>query len=134
MNHRFHTPLLSAEALRWLGLGLALSSALALLACASAPPPTDQLAVATAAVAHAATAGGPEMAPLEMGLARDKLARARQALAAGDNAGALALAQQAQLDAQLAESKAETLKARQSAAALQESDRVLREEMARKKP
>lgn len=111
----------------WIGLA-------ALAGCATTPPPTDQLAVSTAALTHATNAGSGEYAPLEMSLAQDKLGRARTALAAKDNGTALALAQQAQLDAQLAESKAESIKARKSAEALQDAARALREEMGRKAP
>lgn len=106
---------------------------LTLAACATkAPPPTEQMAVANAALAHAVGAGGAEFAPTEMAMARDKMNRANLAMASKDNDTALALAQQAQLDAQLAEAKAEAVKARKSAVALQEASRVLREEMARK--
>jgi len=104
---------------------------LALAACASTPPPTSEMAVATAALAHAVTAGSAEFAPAEMALARDKLARANLALAAGKNDSALVLAQQVQLDAQLAEAKAESEKANRSATALKDAARALREEMAR---
>ena len=121
---------------RWLNPGTALAAAtvLALGACASAPVPTEQLAVTTAAVAQAVSAGGQELAPTEMGAARDKLVRAHLAVAAKDNEQALRLAQQAQLDAQLAASKAEAVKARKAQSELDEAARVLREEMARKKP
>jgi len=114
-------------------LGLTLVAAvLALGACAtSVPPPTSQMAVANAALAHAVGAGSAELAPVEMAMARDKMSRANLALAAEKNEEALALAQQAQLDAQLAEAKAEAVKARKSAVALQEANRALREEMAR---
>jgi hypothetical protein len=101
-------------------------------ACASPPAPTNQMAVSNAALAHAAAAGSTEYAPREMGMAREKMGRANVALAAKDNDAALSLAQQAQLDAQLAESKTETAKARKSAEALDEASRVLREEMSRK--
>jgi septal ring factor EnvC (AmiA/AmiB activator) len=114
---------------------LAGTAAMALLgACASTPPPTDQMAVSTAALAHAASAGSAELAPIETSMARDKLARARNAIANNDNDLALDLAQQAQVDAQLAESKAESIKARKSAEAVQEANRALREELARKTP
>lgn len=113
----------------WLG-----AATLALSACASAPVPTEQLAVTTAAVANAVSAGGQELAPTEMSAARDKLVRAHLAVAAKDNGQALRLAQQAQVDAQLAESKAEATKARKAQTELQEAARVLREEMARKAP
>ena len=106
-------------------------------ACATTPVPTEQLAVTTAAVANAVSAGGQELAPVEMGSARDKLVRAHLAVAAKDNGQALRLAQQAQVDAQLAESKAGTLKAQKAQKAqaeLLEAARVLREEMGRKVP
>ena len=121
---------------RWLRPGTAVLAAtvLTLGACATTPVPTEQLAVTTAAVAHAVSAGGQELAPTEMGAARDKLVRAHLAVAAKDNGQALRLAQQAQVDAQLAESKAEALKARKAQAELLEAARVLREEMGRKMP
>ena len=121
---------------RWLRPGIAVLAAtvLALGACATSPVPTEQLAVTTAALAHAVSAGGQELAPTEMGAARDKLVRAHLAVAAKDNDQALRLAQQAQVDAQLAGSKAEALKAQKAQAELLEAARVLREEMGRKVP
>jgi hypothetical protein len=123
-------PILSRRAA--LLTGAALTALLG--ACASTPPPTDQIAVSTAALAHAAGAGSAELAPMETSMARDKLVRARAALANNDNDLALALAQQAQVDAQLAESKTESIKARKTAEAMQEANRALREELARKTP
>ena len=113
-------------------LALALAATLALAACASVPPPTEQMAVTTAAVAHAVGAGGPEHAPVEMRLARDKLQRANVAMTAKEHDTARRLALEAQLDAQLAEAKAESIKARKAADALSEGSRVLREELDRK--
>lgn len=114
------------------GIALVLGSALVLAACASTPPPNERMAVATAAVAHAAAAGGPEFAPVEMRMARDKLQRATVAMTGKDHATADTLAEQAQLDAQLAEAKAESAKARKAADAVSEGSRVLREELDRK--
>jgi membrane-bound lytic murein transglycosylase B len=115
------------------GSALVLGCALVLAACASAtPPPNERMAVATAAVAHAAAAGGPEFAPVEMRMARDKLQRATVAMTGKDHATADSLAEQAQLDAQLAEAKAESAKARKAADAVSEGSRVLREELDRK--
>ena len=119
------------QLLRSAGLAVAV---LTIAGCASAPVPTEQLAVTTAAVAQAVSAGGQELAPTEMSAARDKLVRAHLAVAAKDNEQALRLAQQAQVDAQLAGSKAEAMKARKAQAELQEAARVLREEMGRKVP
>jgi septal ring factor EnvC (AmiA/AmiB activator) len=101
-------------------------------ACASTPPPTEQMAVAAAAVTHAMNAGAQEAAPGDMRTARDKLERAKQAVANKENALALNLAQQAQLDAQLAEAKAHADKARKAAEAVQDGNSALREEMNRK--
>jgi len=113
----------------------ALASATALLAaCASTPPPTAQVAVSAAAVNHAAGAGAPELAPVEMRLARDKLQRANVAMTTKDYGQALALAQEAQVDAQLAEAKAHSSKARKAAEEVREDGRVLREEIERKSP
>lgn len=115
----------------WLVAALG-GAVLALAACASpTPPPTAQMAVANAAVAHAAAAGSAEYAPAELAMARDKMARANVALAARDHDAAMTLAQQAQLDAQVAEAKTEAEKARKAAVAMQEAGRALREEMAR---
>jgi septal ring factor EnvC (AmiA/AmiB activator) len=117
----------------FLPCGLA-ASALLLVACAGMPPPTDQMAVSAAAVMHAAAAGATELAPLELSQARDKMTRAQAAIVAKEYPTALALAQQAQLDAQLAEAKAESAKAAKAAQALQDAGTALRDEMARKAP
>ena len=88
--------------------------------------------MSTAAVANATAAGSTELAPAEMTSARQKLDRANAAMAAKDYPLALALAQQSQVDAQLAEAKARSTQTSQAAAELQEASRVLREEIARK--
>ena len=107
---------------------------LTVAACASTPPPTEQLAVATAAVSHANAAGAQTLAPTEMDMARDKLRRANLALAAQEHDRARQLAQQAQVDALLAEAKAESARARKAAEEVQAASRALREEMGRKAP
>jgi len=120
---------------RTIGLaGLLAITAVLLGACATAPPPIEQMAVSNAALKHAASADAGALAPAEMSLARDKMARAEQAVTAKEYERALVLAQQAQLDAQLAEAKAEAAKSRKAADALLESSRVLREEMSRQSP
>jgi Domain of unknown function (DUF4398) len=111
------------------GIGLA---AAVLAGCASVPAPTEQVAVSKAAVANAVGAGGPEFASVEMRAAQEKLNGANQAMAAEDFERARWLAEQAQVDAQLAVAKARSAKARQAANALQEDSRVLREELDRK--
>jgi hypothetical protein len=122
-----HTPTVRhlVSALALLGVGL-------LGACASTPPPpTEQLAVSNAAVVSATGAGATELAPTELRTARDKLARANAAVVSDDNASALTLAQQAQVDARLAEAKSRAIKAQKAASELGEGNRVLREEMER---
>jgi 5-bromo-4-chloroindolyl phosphate hydrolysis protein len=111
-------------------LGLATMTMLA-AGCASLPAPTDQIAVANASLANAISAGGIELAPVEMRLAREKMERANQAMVAKDYDQARALAEQAEVDAQLAVSKTRYAKAKQAASALQEDSRVLREEINR---
>lgn len=81
---------------------------IALLGCAGEPPPNAQLAVARAAVGEASRSGAVEHAPEDLSTARDKLARAEEAIKAGDNADARRLADEASMDAQLATAKART--------------------------
>jgi hypothetical protein len=104
-----------------------------LLACASTPPPTAQVAVSTAAVANAVSAGGPALAPAEMKTARDKLDRANAAMLAKNYDAALSLAQEAQVDAGVAQAKAQSVKAQKAADAVREDSRALSEELERKK-
>jgi hypothetical protein len=105
---------------------------LALGACASnKTPATADVAVSRAAVANATSAGAADLAPEEMKSAREKMMRANQALAAKDYKLAQDLAAQAQADAQLAQSKANSAKATSAADELQQSIRVLRDEVNR---
>jgi Domain of unknown function (DUF4398) len=105
---------------------------LALGACASnKTPATADVAVSRAAVANATSAGAADLAPEEMKSAREKMMRANQALAAKDYKLAQDLAAQAQADAQLAQSKANSAKATTAADELQQSIRVLRDEVNR---
>lgn len=102
--------------------------ALALMAgCASAPQPTEQMAVARSAVDSASAEHATEHAPLAMQAAQKKLRQAEAALATGDNAQARRLAEQAEVDALLAERTARTARAERAAAEVQESIRALRE-------
>jgi len=105
---------------------------LGLAACASQrTPAVADVAVSRSAVESATSAGAAELAPDEMQSARDKLMRANQALAAKDYRTAQDLATQASADAKLAQSKANSAKATNAANELQESIRVLRDELSR---
>lgn len=105
---------------------------LGLTACASdKTPATADVAVSRAAVANATSAGAADLAPAEMQAAREKMMRANKALEAKDYKLAQDLAAQASADAQLAQSKANSTKATAAADELQQSIRVLREELNR---
>lgn len=108
-------------------------AALALMfGCASMKAPaTADVAVSKAAVDNAAGAGGVEYAPVEMNAAREKLAQANKAMTVKDYKLARELATQAEADAKLAQSKANSAKAQQASDALQDDIRVLREELDR---
>jgi len=118
------------NALNRLALLPALCAALA--ACSGMKTPaTAEVASSRTAVESAASSGAPELAPAEMAMARDKMLRANQALAAKDYRTAQDLALQAQADARLAQSKAGSAKATEAANKLQDDIRVLREELDR---
>lgn len=100
--------------------------------CASVPKPTEQIAVSNSAITNAVRAGGGEYAPTELKSAQDKMAQANRAMDKEDYEDARRFAEQAQVDARLAEKKAESAKAQKAAIALGEDIRVLREEINRK--
>ena len=120
--------------LRLLAVVAACAAVVLLDGCATAPPPVEQMAVAEAAVQRANTASTTENAAAELGIAVNKLARARSAQAAGDNLTARRLADEAVLDAQVAELHAQTMRSTKAARETEDAARVLREEIARKAP
>ncbi|GBC57309.1 DUF4398 domain-containing protein [Stutzerimonas stutzeri] len=75
-----------------------------LAGCASDPAPTAQLQLSEQAVAQARSMEA-SRAHEELALAESKLGAARAALQAGDNRQARMLAEQAELDARLAEAR-----------------------------
>ena len=111
----------------------AAAGVLVLAACTSPQkaPATADVAVSRNAVENAVSAGAAELAPAEITVAREKMLRASQALAARDYKLARELAIQAQADAKLAQSKANSAKASAAANALDADLRVLREEVER---
>lgn len=81
------------------------------LACASTPPPTDTISNADMALRLAEQAGAAEYALLEMRIAREKLDEARSLVQKGGDeelAEARRLAEEALVQAQLAEQTART--------------------------
>lgn len=96
------------------------------------PPPTQQVTMATQAIAQAETSGAFEFAPLELKSARDKLSQAQRAMEKEDNLKARRLADEATIDANLAEAMARSAKAQKTVEELKENIRALREEVDRK--
>jgi uncharacterized protein DUF4398 len=100
-------------------------------ACASTPIPNEKIAVAKASVARAEQAGAPELAPVEMAAARDKLARAEKAAADRNAEPATQLAEQANVDAELAEATARQQRSHKAALEFDASMQALRSESMR---
>lgn len=105
--------------------------AIGLAACASTPIPNEKIAVAKESVQRAEQSGAPELAPVEMGTARDKLARAEKAEADHEALPATQLAEQATVDARLAEATAQQQRSRKAAMEFDASMQALRSESMR---
>ena len=100
--HNYHE---CSQTLARVGL-LPLAGIIILMAgCASMPAPTEQIAVSKAALTCATSAGSNEYAPVELKSATEKMNAAEKAMAKEDYIEAQRLAEQAQLDAKLAETK-----------------------------
>jgi hypothetical protein len=103
-----------------------------LAGCAvQAPAPEKQVTLATQSIAQAEKSGAVEFAPVELKSARDKLSQAKLAMDKEENLKAKRLADEAMVDANLAEAKARSAKSQKVVEELQESIRVLREELNR---
>ena len=113
------------------GALLGAAFALAAAGCASTPIPNEKLAVAKASVQRAEQAGGVEYAPVQMQAAREKLARAEKAAADRDALPATQLAEEANVDAELAEATAHQGHAHKAAQDLDASLESLRQESGR---
>jgi hypothetical protein len=124
---------LIANRARMAPLAMALAAGMAVLGgCASTPAPVEQLAVADAAVQRANTTSTSESSAVELKIATNKLAAARQAMAAKDYELAGRLAEQTTVDAQVAELRAQSARSRQAAQESMDASRVLSEEINRK--
>jgi hypothetical protein len=107
---------------------------LGLAACASNPVPDEKIAVARASVERAEQSGAPQFAPVELAGAREKLQRAEKAVADHDAEPATMLAEQANVDAQLAEATAQEHKSHTAEMELEASLQALRQESTRVQP
>lgn len=120
-----------AIAARWSKISVAASVVVVVVmasACSS-PPPREEMAVGRASVERATGPAAAE-APMELAMARDKIARANVAMANKDYGEARRLAAEADADAQLAEAKARATRSEQALAQVRESIRMLREQAA----
>jgi Domain of unknown function (DUF4398) len=113
-------------------LGWLAAAATLLAGCASPTPPIEQLAVSRAAISSANSAGGNEFAPLQLKAAVAKLDAAERAMTEKNYALSRILAEEAQVDAQLAGAAARTAQAQKAADTVHEDSRVLRKEIDRK--
>ena len=110
------------------GAATCAAAVLAVAACASSPIPNEKIAVAQASVQRAEQSGAPELAPVELSTARDKLQRAEKAAADHDAEPATVLAEQANVDAQLAEATAQEHRSHKAEMEFEASLQALREQ------
>ena len=110
---------------------LVLLLATGLGACASVPPPESQMGKADLALRKAEQADAAHFAPLEMRTARTKLEAARAAMRDKENLEARRLAEQAKLDAILAEATAQTAQRREATDTIRADIEALRAEAER---
>ncbi len=105
-----------------------IASAFCITAQAGGHLADDKIAVAKAAIEHAEQSGGPAAAPVQMAAARDKLALAEKANAKHDDRPAAAWADQANIDAKVAEATATQARSSKAAAEFDASLQTLRQE------
>lgn len=117
---------------RWAAAGAAVAALGA--GCASGPDPAPALAAGAASLEAARAAGAADYAAAPLDAARAKLERARllaRSGRSGDNEQALRLAQQADLDAQLARALAGAERSQRAVGEVDASLRTLRRETER---
>jgi len=116
---------------QWWITGPLLSGVLGISACAPVQPPHTSLSQADLAIRQASESNALQYAPMELQSAREKLAEARVALDVREYWRAQHLAEQALVDARLAEARAEVESSRQTARDLRLTIEALREEATR---
>jgi hypothetical protein len=125
INH----PNLFSKRIGCIGSGLA---AVMLFSACAGNPPTAEMALAKASVINATAAGGTEFAPIPLRAAMDKMEGAEQAMGSQNYPVARNLAEEADVDAQLAAVMARAAKTQKSVNQLQQDNSVLRQEIDRK--
>ncbi len=112
-------------------LAAALAAAALLIGCASDPNAAPAITAGAAAFETARSSGAPEYAASELDQARGKLERARALAQAGKNREAIRMAEQAELDSQLARATAGSERSTRALNEVEASLRSLREELSR---
>jgi hypothetical protein len=120
-----------ADTSMWLGGAVIAAAVLAVVGCASTPIPNEKIAVAKASLERAEQSGAPEFAPVELAAAKDKLNRAEKAASDREAQPATMLAEQADVDAKLAEATATQQKSHKAATEFDASMQTLRQESMR---
>lgn len=92
---------------------------------------TEQMSLSRAAIKTANSVGANEFAPVALQSANEKMAGAERAMGAMNTTLAKQLSEQAQVDAELATATSNAAKAQKVSDALQEGNRVLRNEINR---
>lgn len=122
---------MKADTSMWLREAVIAAAVLTVVGCASTPIPNEKIAVAKASVQRAEQSGAPEFAPVELAAAKDKLNRAEKAASDREAQPATMLAEQADVDAQLAEATATQQKSHKAASEFDASMQTLRQESMR---
>ena len=99
--------------------------------CATPVSSAPSIAAGAASVEAARSAGAPELDAIDLNEARSKLEKARALAAAGDDRGAMRMAEQADVDAQLARAKAGSERSRLAVTELENGLQTLRDELNR---
>lgn len=86
----------------------------ALIGCAGETPPIDAISTADVAVNRALDAKAAQLAPLDLRIARDKLGQAKSDMNKEDYVHARRLAEEARVDARVAEARAKAITAADS--------------------
>lgn len=112
-------------------IGMTVGTVILVAGCASTPPPTEQIAISKTAVDNASSDGGDEYAPLQLKTAKEKLDAAEQAMVAKKYVLAKQLAEEAQVDAELAVAISRSDKNKKAADTVKEDSSVLHQEIDR---
>ena len=115
---------------------LPLALLLGMAGCSTVPtPPVEQMAVSRSAVERVSSSPNvADSAPVEMQQARQKLERAQRAMNDKDYALARRMAEEADVDARVAEARASSARGERALKEVQESIRALQDEINRRAP